>query len=115
MDPISAAIIGKALDGLSMRSMATAENIANANSASFRPARVTFEEALRAASAAGGADAVREVEPQLVRDPAVEGDAQVRLDLELATASATGLRYAALLDLLSRQIQIQRTAITGGQ
>jgi flagellar basal-body rod protein FlgB len=39
----------------------------------------------------------------------------MRLDLELATASETGLRYAALLDLLGRQLQISRIAIRGGQ
>jgi len=114
VDPVSAVIINKALDGLSMRSQATAENIANANSLDFRPVRVTFEDSLRAAALAGP-DAVRQVTPRIDREPSIAAGNEMRLDLELATASETAMRYAALLDLLGRQIQIRRTAITGGQ
>lgn len=113
MDPISAVLINKALDGLSMRSLATAQNIANANSPDYRPVQVSFENALRAA-AKSGAGAVRQVSPELalVPESAASG---VRLDLELATASETAMRYAALIDLLTRQMQISRTVIRGGQ
>lgn len=115
MDPISPALITKALDGLSMRYMATADNIANVNSLDFRPLRVTFEESLRAASR-GGAEAVRQVTPKLERSPASPAaGSEMRLDLELATASETAMRYSALLDVLGRQLQIQRTVIRGGQ
>ena len=113
MDPVSAIIINKALDGLAMRSAATADNIANAGSVGFRPARVTFEEALRGA-AEGGPHAVRAVSPQIERTELPAGE-EVRLDLELATATETSLRYAALLNLLNRQMQISRSVIRGGQ
>lgn len=112
MDPISASLIARALDGLSLRQMATAENIANANSPDFRPVRVTFEEALRLA-APQGREAIARVRPDISRAPAGEGG--MRLDLELATAAETSLRYAALIDLLGRQFQIGRIAIRGGQ
>lgn len=112
MDPVSSVLINKALDGLSMRYMATAENIANANSERFRPVRVSFEQALRSA-AAEGPGAVRRMNPTIERSPA--GSGEMRLDLELATASETAMRYAALLDVLGRQMQIARTAIHGGQ
>lgn len=113
MDPISTLIVSKALDGLSMRYLATADNIANANSRGFRPTRVSFEEALRAA-AGGGPDAIRQVQPRAMR---VDGaaNADPRLDMELATAAETSLRYSALLNLLGRQIQISRAAVRGGQ
>lgn len=114
MDPISAALINKALDGLSLRHSATAENIANANSPGFRPLRVSFEQALRSA-AGGGPEAIGRVAPQIERAAATGESTEARLDLELATASETGLRYAALIDLLSRQMQISRTVIRGGQ
>lgn len=114
MDPISAVLINKALDGLSMRSLAAARNIANANSPGYRPVQVTFEEALRAA-ARSGADAVSTLSPTLAPVPDEAATAGVRLDLELATASETAMRYAALIDLLTRQMQISRTVIRGGQ
>ena len=113
MDPLSAVMINKALDGLSARMLATAENIANANSRDFRPLRVSFEESLRQAAAAGP-EAIGRVLPQIHRSP-VAAQGEMRLDLELATASETAMRYAALLDLLGRQMQISRTVITGGQ
>ena len=113
MDPLSSVLITKALDGLSLRYMATAENIANANSLSYRPVRVSFEDALRAAASQGPA-AARNVQPRIAQEaPGVTGEA--RLDLELATASETAMRYAALIDLLGRQMQISHTVIRGGQ
>jgi flagellar basal-body rod protein FlgB len=114
VDPLSSVVINRALDGLTMRYAATAENIANANSRGYRPVRVTFEESLRTA-AAQGPDAVGAVTPRVEREPVPAFGSEMRLDLELATAAATANRYAALIDLLGRQMQITRTVITGGQ
>ena len=114
MDPTSAIMITKALDGLWARSLATAQNVANANSPGYRPVRVSFEDALQSAYRQGP-DALRSVTATVGQAPAGTAGAEMRLDLELATASATGLRYAALLDLLGRQMQITQTAIRGGQ
>jgi flagellar basal-body rod protein FlgB len=107
-------LINKALDGLLARQAATAENIANANSPRYRPVRVSFEDALRTASRQGP-DAVRTVTPRLEADPAGPLRGGMRIDLELATAAETANRYAALIDLLGRQMQITRTVIRGGQ
>ena len=114
MDPVSAVLINKALDGLSMRALATAQNIANVNSPSFKPLRVSFEQQLRSA-ARGGAGPVAALKPHLEQAAPSGVATEMRLDLELATASETGLRYAALIDLLGRQLQISRTVIRGGQ
>jgi flagellar basal-body rod protein FlgB len=114
MDSLSVALISKALDGLSLRSAAIAQNIANASSPGYTPVHVSFEERLRAA-AEEGVDAVRSVQAEMVE---VEGHLAadgVRLDLEMAGASATALRYAALVDVLSRQLQIEQTLVRGGQ
>lgn len=110
MAEITSALIVKALDGLTARSVATAENIANAGSPGFRPLRVSFEQAL--AAAARGDTQMRTV--QLLTGHAPDGET-VRVDLELATASATALRYSALTELLGRQMQIETLAITGGR
>jgi len=114
MDAVSAVLINKALDGLAMRALATAQNIANANSPAYRPLRVDFEEALRSA-AARGPDAVDRLAPKIEHVPAPQVEDEMRIDLELATASQTSLRYAALLDLLGRQLQITRTVINEGK
>lgn len=114
MERTITSIIAKALDGLSLRAQATAQNVANANSPHYRPVRVTFEEELKAA-AAGGDAAIGSLVPKLHQAEAVTGNAGQRIDLELATASETALRYGALIDVLNRDLQLQRTFIRGGQ
>jgi flagellar basal-body rod protein FlgB len=114
VDAVTAVLINKVLDGLAARTEATAQNIANANSPGYRPVKVTFEDALRTASRVGP-EAVRHVAPSVEYASASKMSTETRLDLELATASETAMRYAALIDLLSRQMQISRTVIRGGQ
>jgi flagellar basal-body rod protein FlgB len=112
MDPVSAALIDKALEGLNQRYLFIAQNIANANTPSYRPARVEFESALRAA-AQRGVSAIDAVEPRVVFEPEESGP--MRLDLELATAAQTAARYRALVDLLGRQMALHRSVVTGGR
>ncbi|PTS90568.1 hypothetical protein DBR17_01200 [Sphingomonas sp. HMWF008] len=114
MDAITPLIINKALDGLSLRQQATAQNIASASSRDFRPLQVSFEESLKTA-AANGSEAVRDLDLRITSAPVAALGGEPRLDLELATASETAMRYAALLDVLGREMQIVRTAARGGQ
>jgi flagellar basal-body rod protein FlgB len=114
MSDLSTALIAKALDGLSLRSEAIAQNIANANSPGYRPVAVSFEASLRAA-AAQGLDAVRNVTAEVTALPVDMTGGEVRLDLEMANASQTALRYSALVDVLSRQLQIHHAIVRGGQ
>lgn len=51
--PIVVTIAEKALDGLSMRMAAIADNLANAGSPNFRSTKVEFEQALQAAARRG--------------------------------------------------------------
>lgn len=113
MDGLTTALTIAALDGLTARSEATAENIANAQTRGYRPVRVSFEQAL-AAAAVDGPAAVRAVQPSFSREvgPAAS---DLRLDLELATASSTAARYAALVEVLSRRMQIDGLAVSGGR
>ncbi|HJT42313.1 MAG TPA: flagellar basal body protein [Rhizomicrobium sp.] len=112
MDSTTATLLIKALDGLSARSVATAQNIANANTPGYRPLRVSFEQVL-ADAAQRGAGAVQAVSPQIDSIPAGARDGELRLDLELATASATTQRYGGLIEVLDRQLRLQALAITG--
>jgi flagellar basal-body rod protein FlgB len=114
MEATTAVLIAKALDGLSMRYLATAENIANANTPNYRPLQVRFEASLKAAAARGD-DAVAGVAPTIEHQPIPAVADEMRLDLEMATASQTALRYQALLDVMGREMQISQAAITGGQ
>ncbi|KSB91860.1 hypothetical protein AS593_07495 [Caulobacter vibrioides] len=111
MDALSAILTLKALDGLEARSVATAQNLANANSPGYRPVRVSFEETL-AQAAAGGPLAAARTAPRILADPAADS---VRMDLELATASSTAMRYAALVEVLNRQLQIDAVAVSGAR
>ena len=110
MESLSAALLIKSLDGLAARQAVTAQNIANAGTPGYRPLRVTFENAL-AQAASRGANAVREVEPAIV----LSGATDLRLDLELATASTTSMRYAALIEVLGRRLQLDGLAVTGSR
>lgn len=114
MDAVTTAIISKALDGLTVRSEAIARNIANANSEGYQPIAVKFEHSLLAASKGSLAD-VRAVEPTIVQTNQSDGSDGTRLDLEMANGSQTALRYSALVDVLSRQIQIHHALVRGGQ
>ncbi len=114
MDELSAILLTRALDGLAMRASAISQNIANASSPSYLPFKVSFEEQLREA-AAQGVEAVRHFKPEFTRLPTDMSNREVRLDLEMASASHTALRYAALIEVLGRQMQIARTAVRGGQ
>jgi flagellar basal-body rod protein FlgB len=109
MDRISTELIGAALDGLAMRQLYTAQNIANANSPGYQPVRVTFEDALRSASGPGGN--IAGVKPSL--SSAAGGE--MRLDMEMATAAQTAMRYGGLIDILSRQMALGRAALVWGR
>ena len=111
MEAMSTILLLRALDGLSARAEATAQNVANSATPGYRPLRVSFEQAL-AAAAPGGADAAAAVRPRLEQDSSGEG---LRLDLELVTASSTAARYSALVDLLGRQMQLHGLSVTGNR
>jgi flagellar basal-body rod protein FlgB len=113
VDEVSAALIATALRALDQRYLFTAQNIANANTPQYRPVRVSFEDALRDASARG-VDAINAVEPRIYVEDAGENNEAMRLDLELATASQTAARYSALVDILGRQMALHRAMLAAG-
>ena len=110
MSALTSVMALKALDGLSTRAEVTAENIANANTAGYRPLKVSFEDSLSAASAQGDG-AVNAVRPRIERDTSAAQSGGMRLDLQMATASITAARYAALIQILTLQMQQARTAL----
>lgn len=114
-----AAIAAKALDGLFARQTATAQNVANANSVGYVPVRVNFEAALREAAQALPGDTaqtrlarIQAVVPSLDAPLPIDVNT-VRLDDEIATASETSARYAMLVGMLDRTLQLRQLAIKG--
>ena len=114
MTSTTVAIIAKALDGLDARQGATAQNIANAGTENYRPIRVRFEDSLRAA-AAQGIDAIAGVRVETELAPMPRVASEMRLDLEIATASQTAMRYGALLSVLEGRGAMMRAVIDGGR
>lgn len=113
------AITSKALDGLYARQTATAQNIANANSADYAPVRVSFEAALREAAAPRLSDSkadrlarIQNVTARIDAPTPIEKNG-VQLDAEVTSASETSARYAMLLGMLDRTMQIRQLAIKG--
>lgn len=102
------------MDGLYLRQVAIAENVANSGSESFAVKAVDFESRLKAAFA-DGAQALKSFRPQMESQGFAISGGDIRLDMEMQSASATALRYAALSDVLGRQMQIARAAVRGGQ
>jgi flagellar basal-body rod protein FlgB len=113
MDAVSIQLIGKVLDGLHMRYLATAQNIANASSPGYSSMRVDFEAELAAAFRKGGDD-WNSFAPRYRTAPSLNAGEDQRIDMELANAAQTAMRYSALIDMLGRQMTIARTLVRGG-
>lgn len=112
-EPLSEAVAAKALDGLSMRMAAIAQNLANAATPRYQPIGVDFEQALRSA-AQRGPQAVENLEFAFTAGRSYRQGEDRRIDLMLADASTTAARYAALVDMLGRRMSLREEAI-GGQ
>lgn len=111
MDKITELLIVKALDNLVVRQQYTAQNIANANTPAYRTIVVNFEETLRTAALTGDIRNIEAVRPNVAFKGAEQSDQGVRLDLELATASQTAMRYSALIEILGRQMALNRAVL----
>jgi flagellar basal-body rod protein FlgB len=110
LDPMTTLLLTKAIDGLHLRQTFIAQNIANASTVGYIPIRVSFEEALRAA-ANDGPGVVERLEPRVFED--IEGGLDgVRLDMELASASETALRFSGLIEVLGRHFALQRLVVS---
>lgn len=109
MESVTKVVLLKALDGLAARAAASAQNIANAGSQGYRPLKVEFEQAL-ASAAPLGPGAIARVVPKTIAAKSAE---PLRLDLELADASATAGKYGAFIELLGRQLQLEALSING--
>jgi flagellar basal-body rod protein FlgB len=105
-----------ALDAASVRHLAIASNIANANTPGYVPLRVEFEEHLAAAVREGRLPE-RGLAPTVIaeRDGADAVGAKVQLDVEAARLAQNVLHYQALLKGLRGKMEILQAAINEGR
>jgi flagellar basal-body rod protein FlgB len=111
-----------ALNGLSMRQRATADNVANFNTPGYKAARVSFEESLQrqlqnnvADRAAGVADGPGDAaQVSVSRDGAVSMRADgnnVDLENEMARLAETVINYNTVSELVSIKLSILKSVI----
>lgn len=104
-DSVSFSALSSALDGLSARQRAIADNIANINTAGYTAKRVAFEGALASSIARGDGHADATTERSL--EPTKLNGNNVNLDTETLSNIDTVLRF----QFASRAIEGQFTSV----
>ena len=115
--------VALALDAANLRHQAIASNIANADTAGYRPLRVSFEQhldALRAAlqgSRPLDQSLLETARPRIERETAssVSGSSAVALDEQVGKLTENAVHYQALLRALNKQFSILSAAINDGK
>ena len=98
-----------ALDALSLRQRAIADNIANVNTPGYHAKRVQFEDALRASVAEGSGAATATVGESL--EPTRLDGNNVNLDTETLSSIDTMLRYQFATQAVNGSFSSIRTAL----
>jgi flagellar basal-body rod protein FlgB len=121
-EAITTDMVKLALDAASLRHQAIANNIANANTAGYAPARVDFErqmEAVRTALDQGDAvnkEMLADIQPVIKRSaPHTDADRTAQLDIEVANMAQNTVQYQALLRALGKQMSLISSAIAEGK
>ena len=122
LSTVTSATVATALDALALRQQLIAANLANAGSAGYSAARVSFEDALRQELASGVSEsksetlaALRELRASLSEGEFTQRSSEpgVEIDLEMLRLNETVIRYQALIQGLGKYGSLARMAITG--
>lgn len=108
-DSVTFSALGSALDGLSLRQRAIADNIANINTPDYQAKRVQFEQALARAVDAGTGRASATVGESL--EPTRLHGNNVNLDTETLSSIDTMLRYQFATQAVNGSFASVRTAL----
>jgi flagellar basal-body rod protein FlgB len=113
LEDLTTTALHSALNGLSQRQRATADNISNIETPGFLAGRVSFEDSLLAALQDGDnpADVTATVARSL--EPTREDGNNVNLDHEVISNVDTNLRYELMLRAYDDRFGLLRTAIRG--
>lgn len=122
---VTARLVVEALNISSLRQSVTANNIANANTPGFSPARVKFEELINSAaiySPSPANDAALDAELDAVL---ADGDLtslvsknkndKIELDIEMVNLTENVIRYRTLLSALGKRGEILGLAVKEGR
>ncbi|MBZ4666246.1 flagellar basal body rod protein FlgB [Mahella sp.] len=125
-------VLSKALDGLWMRNQVISNNVANVDTPGFKASKVAFEDALKAAVDDNafkgkvtnikhipiGTSSVADVQPQVLQSQntsmRMDGN-NVDIDLEMADLAKTTIAYNAVIQKMTKEFQMLRSAINGGR
>lgn len=125
-------ILSKALDGLWMRNQVISDNVANVDTPGFKASKVAFEDALKDALDDNvlkgkvtnikhipiGTSSVADVQPQVLQSQntsmRMDGN-NVDIDLEMADLAKTTIAYNAVIQKMTKEFQMLRSAINGGR
>ena len=108
-DSVTSVALNSALDALSQRQRAIANNIANLQTPGYRSQRVRFEDSLKAAVAAGHG-AARATVGRSLEPTRLDGN-NVNLDTEVISNIDTNLRYSLATRAIDGQFTALRTAM----
>ncbi|QAY60079.1 flagellar biosynthesis protein FlgB [Microbacterium protaetiae] len=109
LDSVTITALSSALDALSQRQRAIADNIANINTPGYHAKRVQFEDALAAAVATGDGHATVSVGESL--EPTRLDGNNVNLDTETLSSIDTTLRYQFASQAVDGPFSAVRTAL----
>lgn len=109
LESVTSAALTSALDGLSQRQRAIADNIANVNTPGYHAQRVSFESALAASVQAG--DGRASATTSVSAEPTRTDGNNVNLDTETLSNVDTVLRYQFASQALNAQFTGLRTAM----
>ncbi|WP_020143835.1 flagellar basal body rod protein FlgB [Terracoccus sp. 273MFTsu3.1] len=109
LDSVTSAALTSALDGLSRRQRAIADNIANVNTPGYHAQRVQFEEALAASVQDGDGRATATT--SLSAEPTRTNGNNVNLDTETMSNIDTVLRFQFATQALNAQFTGLRSAL----
>lgn len=110
-DSVTTNALSSALDGLSARQRAIANNIANVNTPGYQAQRVSFEEAL-AKSVKEGSGTVAPTTKESLDPTRLDGN-NVNLDTETLSNIDTLLRFQFASNAMSSQFSYVRSALGG--
>lgn len=108
-DSVTITALTSALNGLSLRQRAIADNIANINTPDYHAKRVRFEAALADSIAAGDGDVSATVGTSL--EPTRLNGNNVNLDTETLSSIDTMLRYQFATQAVNGSFSSMRTAM----
>ena len=109
LDSVTSAALTSALNGLSQRQRAIADNIANVNTPGYHAQRVQFENALAASVRAG--DGITSASTSISEEPTRTNGNNVNLDTETLSNIDTVLRYQFASQALNGTFAALRTAM----